>query len=709
MGFFTRRDKPKAAPMTAVAPANAPPALKQPPASLFAPPNVYVHYEPFPKDAKEAKVKDGKTKDGKSKKSSKSSKQQPSKSSRTTEDRRERRDKYAKQQPQQQLQLCPPPPPQQLQLQYHNNNASMPNLHHSQPYQQPPIIVNQHYYLGAPPPLPSRPHANSPYGHSRPQGQGLQPPSFYAAGSTSNLTGSMVNLVKEVGAVPTCGEGLQAWYNYGNNLASSTAAVCEDISSRLNHVMTMIDGERLAGDEMELFSILQAPPLAPHRPSDQSLAIVPTAKPESDEDTDRGNSSKTKKKSSSSSSSKKKISSGGGKSKKEQKPADVATSVVRGNYFSKVEFYANSRLPDNLTPFAVYVPTWPLLCLAAQYSQAVYEKPRGAESEAHVSPSWRTGAKAMCIKSVPMDHMNTIVFAIRGTSSFMDWAVNFKTAPVSPKGLLEDEGNLCHAGFLDVARRMVKPVAARLRQLLHEDPGRSRYSLLITGHSAGGAVASLLYSHMLAQSRDTRSELNELTARFRRVHCVTFGTPPLSLLPLQKPNRPELRNSLFLSFVNEGDPVVRADKAYVKSLLELLAAPPPESQTSDPSQSKSSRDAKESKSRRSPELKTKSSKVGSGSPPLPASKPVWPVPPAALSNAGRLVVLRSARNSLSNSGSAKDHRTVRDRLAEGVTASFCSEEQLRGVIWGDPVSHVMGLYAGRVEALAVHYVTAKGY
>ena len=108
--------------------------------------------------------------------------------------------------------------------------------------------------------------------------------------------------------------------------------------------------------------------------------------------------------------------------------------------------------------------------------------------------SWRTGTKTMVIKSVPMDYMNTIVFAIRGTATFMDWAVNLNMEPVSPVGFLDDPDNLCHAGFLSVARKMIVPVARRLRQLLEEDPSRASYSLLITGHSAGGAVAALLYS-----------------------------------------------------------------------------------------------------------------------------------------------------------------------------------------------------------------------
>lgn len=285
-----------------------------------------------------------------------------------------------------------------------------------------------------------------------------------------------------------------------------------------------------------------------------------------------------------------------------------------------------------------------------------------------------------------MDHMNTIVFAIRGTASFMDWAVNLNSAPVSPASFLDDPGNHCHAGFLSVAKKMVKPVAARLRQLLREDPSRTNYSLMVTGHSAGGAVAALLYSHMIAVTKEAESELNILTSFFKRIHCVTFGTPPVSLLPLTKPNRPELRKSLFLSFINEGDPVVRADKAYVKSLLELLAAPSPSPQGKDSGGQKHSSSG------------TQPSRSSSWCP-----TPKWKVPPCTLSNAGRLVVLRSG----DSKARPKDRKTVRERLNEGVVAVTCAEEQLRDVIWGDPVCHLMSLYAGRIEVLAVGSITGK--
>ena len=179
----------------------------------------------------------------------------------------------------------------------------------------------------------------------------------------------------------------------------------------------------------------------------------------------------------------------------------------------------------------------------------------------------------MVIKSVPIADVNCIVFAIRGSQTFIDWAVNLNSAPISPLDFLDDPGNLCHSGFLSVARKMIKPVAARLRSLLEEDPNRSTCSLLMTGHSAGGAVASLLYTHMLAEH--TRSELNILTGCFRRIHCITFGTPPISLLPLTKPSSSRYKKSLFMSFINEGDPVPRADKAYIRSLLQLYTSAHP--------------------------------------------------------------------------------------------------------------------------------------
>jgi len=288
------------------------------------------------------------------------------------------------------------------------------------------------------------------------------------------------------GDVPACipgarifNDGIPAWHQPGTQYLNQGAALYDLISSKFDAVVTLIDGERFSGDEREL-AVYQPPQPMWQQQQEPVYTSKEVVK---------------------------------GKSKGVTNNA-ISSTVTSTNYFAKVNLYANSKLPLNLPPMKLYIPTFPLLCLAAQYSERVYTKPSGLEKETHVDADWRMGTKAMVIKSVPMDDMNTIVFAIRGSQTFMDWAVNLNSAPASPEGFLDDPGNFCHVGFLTVARKMVTPVSARLRHLLAEDPSRSKYSLLITGHSAGGAVAALLYSHMLSISPSASSELNKLTNSF---------------------------------------------------------------------------------------------------------------------------------------------------------------------------------------------------
>ncbi|KAK0636386.1 Alpha/Beta hydrolase protein [Bombardia bombarda] len=583
--------------------------------------------------------------------------------------------------------LPPPPPPQpptQLPITY-----------------PPPIIVNQHhYYLALQPSFQAAPGPNTSSGPMN---------------NKSNLNlGSTVDLAASVfpGAdIPQLfDDGLPAWYGHRTQLLNQSAALCDQISNRFSEVLTSIDRDRYTGNEKDLFTWQPGQPLSPQTPpSNRSVGekgLPKTGKKGRSRDSPKG------------------------------QTTAVAASVISGNYFSKVELYANSRLPMDLPPLRLYIPNYPLLCLAAQYSERVYERPTGAERDAHVDADWRTGTKAMVIKSVPMDYMNTIVFAIRGTATFMDWAVNLNMAPASPIGFLDDPGNFCHSGFLCSARKMIAPVAQRLRQLLEEDPGRASYSLLITGHSAGGAIAALLYSHMLSTSKAAESELNILTGCFKRVHCITFGTPPVSLMPLTKPEdfdrRPQLRKSLFMSFINEGDPVARADKAYVKSLLELFAAPAPivtpiqknegstsileigtastkkptskekEKEKASKASLLSAKTGKSAKSKSTTAINETAAKVKTQQ---QINGPVWKVPPCTLSSAGRIVVLRSG----DPRARLRGKNTVEERLNAGVVAHIATDEQLREVIWGDPLCHVMKLYAGRIETLAVGAVTARGY
>ena len=443
------------------------------------------------------------------------------------------------------------------------------------------------------------------------------------------------------------------------------AALCDRITSKFDAVITSIDDDKFSGKEDDLKVYEDAP----QRPSSSS----PPPRRQR-----------------------------GSKGMVEDQVYEVLEGDKGSNHFAKVWLYSNSRLPPHLPPFKVYMPTYPLLCLAATYSERAYTAPvpKSKEVENHVPANWRSGTKAMVLKSIPVDDMNTVVFAIRGSQTFMDWAVNYNSAPTSPEGFLDDPSNFCHAGFLYVARKMVKPVAERLKVLIQENPARSNCSLLITGHSAGGAVAALLYSHMMSKSVD--SELNHLTEFFKRVHCVTFGAPPISRWPLRKSNNPRHKKSLFYSFINEGDPVPRADKSFFKSLVKLYTTPAPS--VSALGQTIASM-SKLNISSPPPSLPPKSSRLRLRRPSKPALQPVssintaalsapaWPVPPCELSPAGRLIVLRQKPES------------GRENDVEAVTVE---EDMLRKVMYGDPLKHQMLLYKKRIDEVATRAVTAGG-
>lgn len=315
--------------------------------------------------------------------------------------------------------------------------------------------------------------------------------------------------------------------------------------------------------------------------------------------------------------------------------------------YKKTWMFANSRLPLYQPPFQAYIETWRLICMAARASAEVYQRPQRDRREQYFGADWRYGTKAMVLKNTLVDGRKLVVLAIRGSrKSIVDWAINFHSAPVA----------------------MVAPVAARLRQLLEQEPFRCTSSLVITGYSAGGAVASLLYMHMLATR--VNSALNVLTGCFKRIHCVTFGTPPVSLLPLEKPSHLRKSKDLFISFVNEGDLIVRADVSYLLSLGKLLALP----WTSSFLRTVSALNTKGSHAESYPRNPNRD------------SAPYWVVPEATLANAGRLILLREKPG------------TLRDTSIEAV---MTTDKKLRDVVFGDPAMHMVAPYSHRVEELAI--------
>ena len=128
---------------------------------------------------------------------------------------------------------------------------------------------------------------------------------------------------------------------------------------------------------------------------------------------------------------------------------------------------------------------------------------------------------------------------------------------------------LVHRGFLASARELAPKIRPHLESALRSNPGK--VNVIFTGHSAGGAVASLLYAHFFSNAFTLYSFLD---AAHISLSIITFGAPPIfsrDILPVFSNIPPGLvgKGELW-SIVNEGDPVPRADDAYIRVLLRLI-------------------------------------------------------------------------------------------------------------------------------------------
>jgi hypothetical protein len=347
--------------------------------------------------------------------------------------------------------------------------------------------------------------------------------------------------------------------------------------------------------------------------------------------------------------------------------AQDAASRERSTLAKKATMFKNSRLPPLLSSFNTSLPVWSMVCRAAQASDDCYDSGASTRRGTYTPANTSKDIKAMIVDEQLIDNTRVVIVAVRGTQfqCLSDWSVNKAADPTKPIGFLDDEENACHAGFLQVTKAMVSQVATQIQQ---DSASSEQPTLLFTGHSAGGAVASMLYSHMLSVT--VSSELTTLASQFSSINCVTFGAPPLSLTPLLKR---EHGSGVFLSFTNEGDPVTRlSNGAYVKSLVKLLTASTPSNATIAPA-------IKVVRGSRGTRV------IRTTLPTAPVTPweelPLWPTPPAPLTNAGDVVLLR-------------------DMESGNASASQVTSEELSDVIFADLAQHTMGMYMRRVKDVA---------
>ncbi|KAI1750000.1 Alpha/Beta hydrolase protein [Xylaria castorea] len=161
-----------------------------------------------------------------------------------------------------------------------------------------------------------------------------------------------------------------------------------------------------------------------------------------------------------------------------------------------------------------------------------------------------------------------LIVAVRGSASTVDHLVNLNGEARDASTLFQNMEQasdfrdqplkfLAHAGFLNSARELLAPVSAQIEKQLNKS---QKLNILLTGHSAGGAVATLLH---LA-----------LRAKFAGVpfSCITFGSPPVASF-VDKEDEIALDRIMaqapVLNIVNEYDLVPRLDAGYLRSLIRL--------------------------------------------------------------------------------------------------------------------------------------------
>ncbi|KAK3361663.1 Alpha/Beta hydrolase protein [Lasiosphaeria ovina] len=166
-----------------------------------------------------------------------------------------------------------------------------------------------------------------------------------------------------------------------------------------------------------------------------------------------------------------------------------------------------------------------------------------------------------------------LVIAVRGTVTKVDHMVNANGRPVDAAAFVGTHYGTelrAHAGFLNSADALDDTALARISSYVRAQKARgAKAHVLFAGHSAGGAVASLLYLRYRG-----RQEF-ESTARFS---CITFGAPPAVSLPLTAVGSSgcgtdgDSNDPICLSLINEFDLVSRADTPYVVSVAGLFRA-----------------------------------------------------------------------------------------------------------------------------------------
>ncbi|KAI0096239.1 Alpha/Beta hydrolase protein [Nemania sp. FL0031] len=298
----------------------------------------------------------------------------------------------------------------------------------------------------------------------------------------------------------------------------------------------------------------------------------------------------------------------------------------------KASIYVNSSLDfcNSKEPWKCAPETANLIMKAWECAEAAYERDVAVLSknlegsdlnlEWSLASSTNGNVKATLLTTFVAPPQNAphaqpttyLIVAVRGSASTVDQLVNLHGEPRDAGILFQDMGKSptpvdqtlnfqAHAGFLNSARELLPQVSTQIEKQLSNG---HKFNVVFTGHSAGGAVATLL--HLALRIKFTGAPFS----------CITFGSPPVARLAADKDKTTLdriLEHSHVLNIVNEYDLVSRLDKDYVRSIIRLFNSEAPSTNGEEPHTTEEKGD----------------------------SDRIWPLPIPELQHIGSIVVLKT--------------------------------------------------------------------
>ncbi|KAK0616945.1 Alpha/Beta hydrolase protein [Immersiella caudata] len=328
-------------------------------------------------------------------------------------------------------------------------------------------------------------------------------------------------------------------------------------------------------------------------------------------------------------------------------------------------------------------------CAAMVYDQTQQLGPKGFDIEPvlHRTPSSMGTVKASSMWKIPFTPIpgwsgKTLVVSIKGTSTITDHMVNMNGKSKDASKLFKIPGQetpvQAHAGFLSCAEALIPAITTGILQQLGLDTKIS--NIVFTGHSAGGAVASLVFLHF------TFLENPPPQIAWTKLSLITFGSAPSTSRPLTALCKDRPNIGLTLAIVNEYDMIPRADGPYLRSVIDLY------------------------RSRNGLPL------VSADASSLPivedADMKAWPLPAPEYSLVGDIIVLRLKLMDASASNDDETFSQAETLTTPTVNAVEVTHEEFSKLLFCDIGTHRRTTYLERMEMMGVQacgsWVTTGG-